>query len=170
MAWTAIVCIVRAQSGGQVGIWASETTVYVGWAVVYIIALIVSVWEDSAIRRDWQQRLAASGLGAVTDKLLQTVQTANIHKSLYGSALSDSTTSTAMVVGRNSTQSVQTVAFTTTRSSSRQSAPLGAYTSRILSVRGFQDLAFLLLQMEQVCIQSMVVYTCLLYTSDAADE
>jgi hypothetical protein len=134
VAWTAIVCIVRSQ-GGESGIFDSETTVYVGWGVVYAVAILLAVLEDQQKRREWESRVLDSGLTLAVNKLLETVQSATVLESVYGRPIS-----------APATDATPGAALT----SSPQAQAIERYRKAVQSVRSYRELSLLLLRLEQV--------------------
>eukprot|EP01032_Pedospumella_encystans_P013220 gene13220-15233_t len=138
--WTTIVCIVRASGMAQHGVWHSENTVYVGWGVVYFLALLVVLREESTRRARWAAQTKESGLGVAVEALLETIHTATVSESVYGRLLNaqqpTGTSKDAVVVFES-------------RLDKLRPRTLDLYQQKVRNVRSYEELAKLVLSMEE---------------------
>jgi hypothetical protein len=141
VAWTAIVCIVRNE-GGRTGIFTSETTVYVGWGVIYAVALALAVWEDWQVRTAWRRRTEESGLVEATSKLLEIVHGASVSESVNQESI-------CCRPSPRCESSFALIPFVSRHKSSARSS-IEPYAAKVADIRSYRDLAVLLLQLEQV--------------------
>jgi hypothetical protein len=67
--WTTVVCIIRS-AGETSSIWSTESCIYVGWGVIYAVAIIIAVYEEYEVTRRWRELLEQSGLLASIEALV----------------------------------------------------------------------------------------------------
>jgi len=80
--WTVIVCILRETESSTSSNWTSRSTsVWVGWLLIYSVAVLYACYEDTLTRRRWRALLQETGLRESIEKLRAVLVTALIESS-----------------------------------------------------------------------------------------
>jgi hypothetical protein len=84
IAWTTLVCIVRvsvrandAESADRLSditIFATEGTVYIGWAVIALVSIVSVYWTEVRKYQQWQELLNASGIADALSSMVKLYQ------------------------------------------------------------------------------------------------
>jgi hypothetical protein len=77
VAWTAFICLVRynrTANENEESLLQSETTIYVGWAILHLIAIAIAIYLELAAYRSWINYLTEKGVFVVIDEMFEKLQ------------------------------------------------------------------------------------------------
>jgi len=146
VSWTTVVCIIRG-AGVTSTIWSSENSIYVGWGVIYVVAIIIAAYEEYAITRRWKEFLQQSGLLVSIEALVSFLTSKSTLEVLSEQSLhytfSNNTRGLQYTVGREG------------YGSEKNNIVIDFYLERVQSTRSAKDIATFLILLEEVRTDSI---------------